>query len=149
MVNPQEQIRRLRAMRGDIDNQIARWQEMPQTPTIQQNFITPNVVNDFDARWVDNIEQVKNTPVTKDTIFMERNDAIFHIKTPRGELKSFSFQEYVYLDEKDREIMELKEEVNKLKNRLDEGGENNGKSVNVNDEGQFATTKNNNEPNEA
>lgn len=135
MINPQEQINKLRMMRSDIDNQITRWQEMPQTPTIQQNFITPNVVNDFDARWVDSIEQVKNTPVVKDTIFMERDDAIFHIKTPRGEVKSFSFQEYVYLDEKDKEIMELREELNQLKNRLDKGGDEVGKSVNVNDEG--------------
>lgn len=150
MVNPQQEINKLLAMQGEINNQIARWREMPQIPTIQQNFITANAINDFDARWVDNIEDVKNTPVTKDTLFMERNDAIFHIKTSNGEIKSFSFQEFIYLDEKDKKIQKLEEELNKLKNRLDEGGDTDGKSI-ISDvrsksDRQITVTDNINEP---
>ncbi len=132
MYNPQQQIQRLRQMRTNIDDQIAQWQNLPQQPTIQQNFITTPVMNDFDAKWVNGIDDVRNATVTKETIFMERERSIFHIKTPNNELKSFSFQEYVYLDEKDLKIKELEEKLLRLENAINKEGDVNGKSANVN-----------------
>lgn len=129
MYNTQEQIQRLRRMRNDIDNQIMQWQNIPQQPTIQQNFITTPVTNDFDARWVNGMEDVKNANVAKETIFMERENSIFHIKTPQNEIKSFSFQEYVYLDEKDKKIKELEEKIMMLERSLVKEVDTDGKSI--------------------
>ena len=129
MYNTQEQIQRLRRMRNDIDNQIMQWQNITQQPTIQQNFITTPVTNDFDARWVNGMEDVKNANVTKETIFMERENSIFHIKTPQNEIKSFSFQEYVYLDEKDKKIKELEEKIMMLERSLGKEVDTDGKSI--------------------
>lgn len=131
MYNPQDQIRRLKLMRNNIDDQISHWQNMPQQPTIQQNFITTPIMNDFDARWVNGIDDVRNATVTKETIFMERENCIFHIKTPTNEIKSFSFQEYVYLDEKDKKIKELEEKLNRLESVLGKEVDVNGKSIDV------------------
>lgn len=130
MYYPQDQIKRLTAMRNNIDEQIHQWQNMPQTPTIQQNFITTPMINDFDARWVNSMEDVRQAQVTKETIFMERDHCIFHIKTPSNEIKSFSFQEYVYLDEKDKKIKELEEKLLKLEQTISKEGEGYVKSIN-------------------
>lgn len=153
MYNPQQQIQRLRQMRTNIDDQIAQWQNMPQQPTIQQNFITTPVMNDFDAKWVNGMEDVKNATVSKETIFMEREHCIFHIKTPNNEIKSFSFQEYVYLDEKDIKIKELEEKLLRLENALGKEVDLDGKPANGNVwEGQRnepTLADNSSEPNES
>lgn len=99
--------------RNGFDEQMAN---LGQTPPIQQNFITPSFVSDFDAKWVNSLEEAKGMFINRDTIFINRNDKTFYLRKTDGELKKYKFEEIIDLDEKDLRIKELEEKLKKYEN---------------------------------
>lgn len=116
----------LQGMRDKIDRQMQQMQQLQnsqqaQQPQIQQTFqlSNPNQTNtEFDARYIGNIDEVKNTLVFKKTMFINRNMDKLWIKETNGEIRTFKLQEEIAEKEKNIEIDELKEEITEIKKML-------------------------------
>ena len=114
----------LQNMRDRIDRQMAQMQQNQQQPQVQQpitqNFqLAPNPVNnDLEGKYADNIEQVKNTFVIKTGIFTTKDFKTIWIKDVTGNIRTFNTDEVIELDEKDKEIIELKKEIENMKGMI-------------------------------
>ena len=122
--NPQSQLERWTKIRQDADAEIQRLTHVPAAINQNFNIVAPSV-NDFDAKFIDNYDEVKKAEVTRNTIFMNTSEPIFYMKMVEGEIKSYKFEEIVIMDERDRKIMELENKLNELM----KGRESYGKSV--------------------
>ena len=115
----------LQSMRDRIDRQIAQLQQQPmqtQQPTpITQNFqLAPNNglngnKSDLDGFWVNDIQEVKNKIVFNDAIFISKDYKLLWKKDINGNIKTFTLQEVIELDEKDKKILSLQKEIEEMK----------------------------------
>lgn len=111
----------LQNMRDRIDNQMRQMQQFQQPqmqqPSINQTFqLAPNQnLNDLDGKYANNIEEVKNTLTLKNTLFIDKENKNLWIKNADGSIKTFTLTEVVELDEKDKQIIELKKQIEELK----------------------------------
>ena len=123
--NSQIQMQELQSMRDRIDNQMRSIQQnQMQQPSVQQpitqNFqLAPNPTNnELESKYVENIEQVKNTFVMKTGIFLTKDFKTLWVKDVTGNVRTFRTEEIIELDEKDREILDLQRQVNELKGMI-------------------------------
>lgn len=139
--NNQFYINDLQQMKDKIENQIKQYQQnMQQQPVpITQNFqITPqnNMNNALESKYVENIDDVKNTFVMKTGVFVNKDFSSLWIKDYTGKIRTFVTEEIVELDEKDKEIYKLKKEIEEMKGMII-----NAKSDNTNVDEQITTKK--------
>lgn len=123
MYNNQYYMQELQAMRDRIDNQIRQHQNQMQQPVqqpITQNFqLAPNPSNnELESKYAENIEQVKNTFVIKTGIFINKDFTTLWIKDVTGKIRTFKTEEIIEMDEKDREIFELKQQIEEMKGMI-------------------------------
>lgn len=136
-------LNELQAMKNRIDQQIMQYQQpmQQQNPTpITQNFqLAPNTNstnNDFDGKFANDVEVVKNTLAIKDTLFINKDYSLLWIKDAIGNIRSYTLNEIIEKDEKDIEIDKLKDEIKELKEMII-----NGKSNASNDDANIANKK--------
>lgn len=137
----------LQNMREKIDRQMQQMQQFNQnqmqqqpTPTnLTQNFqLAPNPTNnELEAKYVDNIEAVKNTFVIKTGIFLNKDFSTLWIKDVTGKIRTFATEEIIEMDEKDKEIYMLKRQLEEMKGMI----ENDNKSDNTNVDDEITKTK--------
>lgn len=135
MYNPQMNIDRINRQIEDLNNLKNQMQNPPQmmnaqTPAINQTFQLSNPqnnANDFDGKYAKDIEEVKNTLALKNTFFINNNIDTLWLKDVSGKIRTFTLTEVVELDEKDKEILALKKEIEDMKGMI-----LNAKSDNVN-----------------
>lgn len=121
--NSQFYMQDLQNMRDKIDMQMRQFQQPmsnsnQQTPAINQTFQLSNPQqnnNDFDGKYVANVEEVKNTLTLKNTLFVNKEMTILWFKDAAGNIKSYSLSEIIELDEKDKKIIELQKQIEELK----------------------------------
>lgn len=123
--NNQYYMNDLQSMRDRIDRQMAQIQQnqiqqQTQQPTpITQNFqLAPNSLNnksDLDGFIVNDIQEVKNKIVFNDTFFINKDYTLMWKKDTNGNIKTFTIQEVVELDEKDKKILSLQKEIEEMK----------------------------------
>lgn len=123
--NNQYYMNDLQSMRDRIDKQMAQiqqsqMQQQIQQPTpITQNFqLAPNSLNnksDLDGFIVNDIQEVKNKIVFNDTFFINKDYTLMWKKDTNGNIKTFTIQEVVELDEKDKKILSLQKEIEEMK----------------------------------
>ena len=123
MYNNQYYMQELQAMRDRIDNQIRQHQNQMQQPVqqpITQNFqLAPNPSNnELESKYAENIEQVKNTFVIKTGIFVNKDFTTLWIKDVTGKIRTFKTKEVIEMDEKDKEIFELKQQIEEMKGMI-------------------------------
>lgn len=141
--NSQFYMQNLQDMRDRIDSQIRNYQQnQPQQPVTQpitQNFqLAPNPTNtELEAKYVDNIEAVKNTFVIKTGIFLNKDFSTLWIKDVTGKIRTFATEEIIEMDEKDKEIYQLKKQIEEMKGMI----ENDNKSDNTNVDDEITKTK--------
>ena len=111
-------IQDLQSMRDRIDNTMRQYQQqnqnIPQQPTnLTQNFqLAPQTNNsELQAKYVNNIDDVKNTFVINTGLFVNRDMTTLWVKNISGDIKTYSLTEIVQLDPKDTEIANLKNEI--------------------------------------
>lgn len=153
-INNQFAMQDLQNMRSDIDRQIRNLQQQQQqnqnqmqpVQPITQNFsLAPNPTNtDLEAKYVDNIEEVKNTFVMKTGIFTNKDFSKIWIKDVTGNIRTFSTREEIKIDEKDKalqekdtQILSLQAEINELKEAMSNATE----LHNTNNDEQFKNEK--------
>lgn len=114
----------LQNMRDRIDRQMAQIQQNqvqpPVSQPITQNFqLAPNPTNnELEAKYAESIDQVKNTFVIKTGIFATKDFSTIWIKDVTGNIKTYKTEEIVELDEKDKEILALKKEIESMKGMI-------------------------------
>lgn len=107
----------------NLKNQMQNPMQMmnTQTPAINQTFQLSNPQNsttDFDGKYVSNIDEVKNTLTLKNTLFVNKEMSILWLKDVSGNIKSYTLTEIIELDEKDKEILELKKQIQEMKGMM-------------------------------
>ncbi len=135
-------INDLQKMRDRIDNQIRQYQQnqfQPMAQPITQNFqITPSQnVSDLESKYVENIDEVKNTFVMKTGLFINKDFSTLWIKDVSGNIRTFKLDEVIELDEKDKEISLLKKQIKEMKGVIENAKQYD--STNANE--QIADTK--------
>lgn len=118
-------MQNLQDMRDRIDNQIKSYQQtqmqQPQMPTnLTQNFqITPQTNNsEIQAKYVTNINDVKNTFVMTTGIFVNKEMNTLWLKNINGDIRTFNLQEIIEQDPKDIEIQNLRNEIERMKGMI-------------------------------
>lgn len=116
----------LKTMRDRIDNTMQQYQQqqnqfqnqmIPQQPQIHQNFqLGPVQTNsDLESKFVNNIDDVKNTFVMREGIFVNREMNTLWTKNVSGDIKTYSLTEIIEKDPKDVEINNLKRELENMR----------------------------------
>lgn len=148
--NNQYYMQDLQNMKERIDKQMQQMQQMnqnqmqqqPPTPTnLTQTFQLAPQINsnsELQCQYADNIEQVKNTFVMKNAIFVTKDLSTMWQKDVSGNIRTFKTEEVVELDEKDREILDLQRQVNELKGMI--ANESNGNSTIIDEPNESKTT---------
>ena len=117
-------IQDLQGMKDRIENQIRQYQQQQQQPQppIMQNFqITPQTnTSEIEGKYASNIDEVRNTFVIKTGLFIDRDFNTLWIKDVSGRIRTFTLQEVVELDEKDKEILELKKQIEEMRGKMNE-----------------------------
>ena len=122
--NNQFYMQELQNMRDKIDTQMRQVQQQNQIqqpiPQVTQNFqIAPNPVsNELESKYADNIEDVKKTFVMKTGIFVNKDYSRLWIKDVSGNIRTFITEEVVEMDDKDREIYNLKKQIEEMKGMI-------------------------------
>ena len=116
-------IQDLQSMRDRIDRTMQQYQQqnqnIPQQPQIHQNFqIAPVQQSELEAKFANNIDDVKNTFVMREGLFINRDVDTLWIKNINGDIKTYSLQEVVEIDPKDAEIENLKNELSSMRQLL-------------------------------
>lgn len=117
-------VNELQNMKDRIDNQLRQYQQSQQQQQapqpITQNFqLAPNPTNnELESKYANSIDEVKNTFVMKTGIFLNKDFTTLWIKDVTGNIRTFKTEEIIEMDEKDREIYELKKQIEDMKGMM-------------------------------
>lgn len=114
----------LQAMKDRIDRTMQNYKNQYMQPQqqapITQNFqITPQQnQSELQSAYVNGIDEVKNTFVIKNGIFVNRDLTNLWFKDVTGNIKTYSLSEVIELDEKDKALQDKDNEINSLKQEI-------------------------------
>lgn len=118
-------MQEMQSMKDRIDRQMQQYQQsqnqfmqQQQQPQIQQTFQLSNPnqnISDFDGRYAETVDEVKNTLVYKNSLFINKGMNKMWFKDAGGNVRIFNLQEEMQVDENVAEINNLKQEVGELK----------------------------------
>lgn len=122
-------LQEMQSMRDRLDKTMQQYQQTQnqlmnanqQQPTnLTQNFqLTPQGnINDFDGKYANNIEEVKNTLVYRNSLFINKDMSTLWSKDASGKIKTYTLVEVIERDEKDKEIDDLKKQIDDMKYML-------------------------------
>lgn len=140
----------LQNMKERIDKQMQQMQQFNQnqmqqqpTPTnLTQNFqLAPNPTNnELESKYANNIDEVRNTFVMKTGVFLNKDFTSMWVKTTDGNIKTFKLEEIVEMDEKDKEIIMLKRQIEEMKGMINYGNESNVNNSDYDESNESKTT---------
>lgn len=113
-------IQDLQGMKDRIENQIRQYQQQQQAPITQNFQIAPQTMGELEGKYASNIEEVRNTFVIKTGLFVDRELTTLWIKDISGKIRTFNLEEVIELDEKEKEILALKKELEEMRGKLNE-----------------------------
>ena len=145
--NNQFYMQDLQNMRDKIDRQMQQMQQLNQQqqqpiPQVTQNFSiapTQNNTSELEAKYVNNIDEVKNTFVMKTGVFINKDFTSMWLKTTDGNIKTYELNEVIQQDPKDVEINNLKRELEKMREMINYA--NKSDVDNTNDDGADESKK--------
>lgn len=123
--NSQFYAQELQSMRDRIDSQLRQMQQnqiqQQQIPQpITQNFqLAPTPTNnELESKYANSIDEVKNTFVMKTGIFVNKDFSIMWVKDVTGNIRTFNTNEVIEMDDKDKEILSLKKQIQEMKGMM-------------------------------
>lgn len=146
--NNQFYMQDLQNMKDRIDRQMQQVQQMnqnqmqqPVQQPITQNFqLAPNPSNnELESKYVNNIDEVKNTFVMKTGVFLDKELNNLWIKNTNGDIRTFELNEVIETDPKDVEINNLKKELERMREMINY--ESNANNSDFNEPDESKTTK--------
>lgn len=121
----------LQNMKERIDKQMQQMQQFNQNqvqqqpvPNVTQNFqLAPNPNNnsELESKYVNNIDEVKGIFVMKTGVFLNKELNTLWIKNTNGDIRTFKLEEIIELDERDKEILMLKKQIEEMKGMINYG----------------------------
>ena len=118
----------LQNMREKIDRQMQQMQQLNQNqmqqqqpiPQVTQNFqLAPNPTNnELESKYVNNVDEVRNTFVMKTGVFLNKDFTSMWVKTTDGNIKTYELNEVIQQDPKDVEINNLKQEIQRMREMI-------------------------------
>lgn len=115
----------LQTMRDRIDSQLKALQ--PQA--ITQNFQIAPSTSELEGRYANNIDEVKNTFVLKAGLFINKDLDTLWLKDTNGKIRTFEITEIVEIDDKDREIRDLKKKIEEMKGMIENASRRSNENV--------------------
>ena len=142
----------LQNMKERIDKQMQQMQQFnqnqmqqqPQIPQVNQTFqLAPNPTNnELESKYVNSIDEVRNTFVMKTGVFLNKDFSTLWIKDVSGNIRTFNTEEVIEIDEKDKEIIMLKKQIEQMKGMINYANEPDVNSTDTNEPNESkATTK--------
>ena len=125
--NNQFYVQELQNMKDRIDNQLRQvqqsqvQQQIPQPITQNFQLATNPTNNELESKYAENIEQVKNTFVIKTGLFINKDFNTLWVKDVTGKIKTYSLEEIIEMDDKDKEILDLKKQIKEMKGLIANG----------------------------
>lgn len=113
-------IQDLQGMRDRIENQIRQYQQQQQAPITQNFQITPTNTSEIEGKYATNIDEVRNTFVIKTGLFIDRDFTTLWVKDISGKIRTFNLNEIIELDEKDKEILDLRKQIEEMRGKINE-----------------------------
>lgn len=120
-------IQNLQNLQRETEQRIQQAMNPPmnqmQQPAINQTFQLANSNNtmDFDAKYAKDINEVKNTFVIKTGLFINSDLTTLWLKDVSGSIRTFTLSEVIELDEKDKEILALRQQIDEMKEMINYG----------------------------
>ena len=108
-------INQLLRQKDNIDEMLEQYSK-PPAPV--QNIINTGVA-DFEARILQDGEEVANIFVSKRTMFLDKKNKKIMIKETNGEI-SEEYEIVIPLDEKDKKIIELESKLKEMEGKINE-----------------------------
>ena len=97
---------------------------VPQQPITQNFQLAPNSNNnELESKYANNIDEVRNTFVSRTGVFLTKDFSTIWIKTVDGNIKTFRTEEIIEMDEKDKEIYMLRKEIEEMKGMINNADE--------------------------
>lgn len=125
--NNQLYTQELQSMRDRIDSQLKQLQQsqmqqqMPQPITQNFQLATNPTNNELESKYANSIDEVKNTFVMKTGLFINKDFSTLWIKDVTGNIKTYSLEEIIEMDDKDKEILDLKKQIKEMKGLIANG----------------------------
>lgn len=130
--NPNYIMQEWQSMKDRIDKNMQNYQQVqnqfmqPQQqqsipqPQIHQSFqLAPqNSFSEIQAKYVSDINDVKNTFVMSLGMFLNKEMTTLWLKNINGEIRTFSLNEIIEQDEKDKEIDSLRKQLDEMRTLL-------------------------------
>ena len=123
--NNQFYVQELQNMKDRIDSQLRQIQQnqmqQQQVPQpITQNFqLAANPTNnELESKYANSIDEVKNTFVMKTGVFVNKDFSTMWIKDVTGNIKTYKTEEVIEMDDRDREILSLKKQIQEMKGMI-------------------------------
>lgn len=122
----------LQNMREKIDRQMQQMQQFNQNqiqqqpiPQINQSFqLAPNPSNnELESKYVNNIDEVRGIFVTKTGVFLNKELNTLWIKNTNGDIRTFKLEEIIEIDERDKEILMLRKQIEEMKGMINYANE--------------------------
>lgn len=139
----------LQNMREKIDRQMQQMQQFNQNqmqqqpiPQINQSFqLAPNPSNnELESKYVNNIDEVKGIFVMKTGVFLNKELNTLWIKNTNGDIRTFKLEEIIEIDERDKEILMLRKQIEEMKGMINYGNESNVNNSNNDEPNESKTT---------
>lgn len=112
--NNQNMINQLLRQKDNIENMINQYSQ-PQAPV--QNIINTGLTTDFEARILNENEEVQNILINKRTMFLDKNNKKLYIKETDGKI-SEEYEIIIPLDAKDKKILELEKRLKEMEEKI-------------------------------
>ena len=112
--NNQPMINQLMRYKDNIDNMINQM-NTPQPPV--QNIINTTTSVDFEARILNDEEEVENTFVNKRTMFLDKKNKRVAVKEVDGSI-SEEYEIIIPMDEKDKKIQDLERRLKEMEEKI-------------------------------
>ena len=115
--NPNQGImNQLLRQKENVENMIQQYSQMPQQAPIQ-NIINQGSNFEFEARILNEGEDLRNIAITRRTLFVDENNKKISIKELDGTV-SKEYEIIVPLDEKDKKILELENRLKEMEEKI-------------------------------
>ena len=129
--NNQNMLNQLMRQKDNIDNLISQYSQPPV-----QNII--NTGSDFEARILNENEQVENILISKKTMFLDESNKKLIVKEVDGTI-SKEYEIVIPLDEKDKKILDLENKLKEMEGIINE----HTKSISTNNKQQKSISNDN------
>ena len=116
--NQQASIDRLNEQINNLEKMKAQMQQQPQPTNLTQNFQLAPTNRDV-IRYATSLEEVQRDMVIGETPYFSKDMSVVWIKNVKGEIKTYELIEIVPKDEKDIEIEYLKDQIQELKEKIE------------------------------